>query len=167
MAGDDENMLQEDIEGESETIHDIGKGIVAGIAGTAALGVLVLLNNALGLVPQLDLVGMLTMVAGSAFPGMGWAIFFAGGGIVLGVGFALLDSHVEATTGAGEIVRGIIFGILVWLVFMILFMPFTGAGLFAMSFGIGAPVFTFVGDVIYGAVMGWVYGALHPEAVPQ
>ena len=72
---------------------------------------------------------------------------------MLGVIFALLDAHVEATTGAGELVRGVLFGILLWLVLMLVFMPVFGQGAFGMAFGIGAPVLSFVADVIYGLVL--------------
>jgi len=109
--------------------------------------------------------GMLTTFAGSTWPGMGWVVFFVGGGIVLGVIFALLDAHVEATTGAGEIVRGVFFGFLLWLIVMLIFMPVLGAGAFGMRFGVGAPIVCLAADLIYGLVLGAVYGAMHPETV--
>jgi hypothetical protein len=165
VRDEDKNMLKEDFEGESETIHDIGKGVIAGIVATAALALLLLVQGAVGLVPKFDVIGMLTMIAGSSWPGIGWIIFFGCGGIALGVTFALLDARVEATTGAGELVRGVLFGILLWLVLMLVLMPIYGAGAFGLAYGIGAPILTLVADVIYGLVLGAVYGAMHPETV--
>ena len=162
---DEEDLLQEDIEGESETIHDIGKGIVAGIVATAIAAGLVLLKGWLGAVPQFNPIGMLATFAGSASATTGWVIFAAGGVLVLGVTFALLDARVEATTGVGETARGILFGVLVWLVFMLVFMPVYGAGAFGLMLGTGVPVITAVAAIIYGVVLGAVYGAMHPETV--
>ncbi len=163
--GNDESLLQQDIAGESETIHDIGKGIVAGMAATAAAAAILAGKGLIGIMPDFDVMGMLTAFAGSTWPGLGWIVFFAGGGIVLGVIFALLDARVEATTGAGELARGVFFGFLLWLIVMLMFMPVLGAGAFGLKFGAGAPIVCLVADLVYGVVLGAVYGALHPETV--
>jgi hypothetical protein len=163
--GNDHNLLREDIAGESETIHDIGKGIVAGTVATVAAAAILAGKGVFGILPNFDVMGMLTAFAGSTWPGLGWIVFFVGGGIVLGVIFALLDARVEATTGAGELVRGIFFGFLLWLIVMLIFMPVLGAGAFGMRFGVGAPIVCLAADLIYGLVLGAVYGAMHPETV--
>lgn len=160
-----DNQLQEVFGGESETIHDIGKGIVAGIVATAAAAAILAGKSVFGIMPNFDVMGMLTAFAGSAWPGLGWIVFFVGGGIVWGVIFALLDARVEATTGAGELVRGLFFGFLLWLSVMLIVMPVLGAGAFGMRFGVGAPFVCLAADLIYGAVLGAVYGAMHPETV--
>ncbi len=59
------------MEGESETIHDIGKGIIAGMAATVAAAIILVGQAAVGVLPQFDVIGMLTMIAGSTWPGMG------------------------------------------------------------------------------------------------
>jgi len=41
---------------------------------------------------------------------------------------------------------------------MVVLMPMAGAGLFGMSMGVMAPVMTLVLHLIFGAVLGWVYG---------
>jgi Family of unknown function (DUF6789) len=161
----DDKLRQKDMGGESEIIHDIGKGIVAAAVATAAAAAILAGKNVLGILPDFDVMGMLTAFAGSTWPGMGWVVFFVGGGIVLGVIFALLDAHVEATTGAGEVVRGVFFGFLLWLIVMLIFMPVLGAGAFGMRFGVGAPIVCLAADLVYGLVLGAVYGAMHPETV--
>ena len=57
------------------------------------------------------------------------------------------------------------FGFLLWLIVMLVFMPFLGAGAFGMRFGVGAPIVCLAADLIYGLVLGAVYGAMHPETV--
>ena len=60
-----------------------------------------------------------------------------------------------------------IFGVGAWLMMMIAVMPMAGAGLFGMNFGMVAPVMTLVLHIIFGAVLGGVYGAERPETVSQ
>ncbi len=60
-----------------------------------------------------------------------------------------------------------IFGVGAWIATMILVMPLAGAGLFGMNLGVAAPVMTLVLHVIYGAVLGGVYGLERPEAPAQ
>jgi len=43
---------------------------------------------------------------------------------------------------------------------MLVLMPLVGAGFFALDLGVMAPVATLVLHVIFGAVLGVVYGAL-------
>jgi hypothetical protein len=44
-------------------------------------------------------------------------------------------------------------------------MPMAGAGLFGMNMGVMAPMMTLVLHLIFGAVLGWVYGrsAVSPD----
>ena len=159
------DLLRQDFEGESETIHDMGKGIVAGLVATTAVAALVALKGYVGATPQFDPVAMLATMAHSASRYVGWLVFFGGGTIFLGVMFGLLDARVEATTGAGELVRGLLFAALTWLIFMLIFMPVYGVGVFGNALGLSVPALTFVAAVIYGLLLGAVYGALHPETV--
>jgi hypothetical protein len=41
---------------------------------------------------------------------------------------------------------------------MVAIMPMVGAGLFGLALGVMAPVMTLVLHLIFGAVLGWVYG---------
>lgn len=52
-----------------------------------------------------------------------------------------------------------------WALMMILAMPMVGAGLFAVKLGILAPVMTLILHLIWGAVLGFVFGLLQGEAV--
>ncbi len=50
---------------------------------------------------------------------------------------------------------------------MIAVMPMAGAGLFGMNFGMMAPGMTMVLHIVFGAVLGVVYGAERPETAHQ
>jgi len=111
--------------------------------------------------PQSNVIGMLTRMTGMEWGGAGWVVLFVTG-TAIGIGFAALDSHVEHVTGAGEIVRGAMFGILIWVALLLLFIPFYGTEAISMGFLIAV----LLTNIVYGGVMGWVYGALQPETAP-
>ena len=62
------------------------------------------------------------------------------------------------------VVKGLIFGVLAWLVMMIVFMPVAGHGFFGLSLGIAAPVATFMQHLVFGAVLGAVYADTRSSA---
>ena len=74
----------------------------------------------------------------------------------------MLDPYLP---GGSHSVKGIVFGVGAWLLMMIVVMPMAGAGLFGMNLGIMAPIMTFILHVIYGAVLGAVYGAGSSETI--
>ncbi len=62
---------------------DVGKGMVAGLAATAALSALMAMKSAMGMMPQLDVIGMLSRMMGAAgSPAVGWIVHFLIGAVV-------------------------------------------------------------------------------------
>ncbi len=151
---------------EDSIFRDTGKGVIAGIAGSIALALLLLLKDAVGLVPDLSLIEAFVKLAGVTSQVTGWIIFFVINALIVGAVFAALDAHLERPEGSEEIVRGALFGVGLWFLTMILLMPMTPAGSFALHYGIIAPAVMFGAQVIQGMIMGGVYGALRPEPVP-
>jgi uncharacterized protein DUF6789 len=162
MKEEKDSLLQEEREivaGESEILHDLGKGIVAGVAGTVAVAILIFLQGAVGFLPEVSFITLLGNLVGGGSAIMGWLVLFALGGLVGGIAFAALDGHVGHVTGAGEIVHGILFAVLLWAVLMLILMPIYMTEAYVVSFAIAM----FVGLLVYGIVMGAVYGAMNPE----
>jgi len=146
------------------TGSNIFKGMVAGLVATVVLSALMVMKSMMGLMPNLDVIAMLSKMMGGSPPAMGWLAHFMIGTIVWGGLFAWLDPHLP---GKSRWLKGITFGIGAWLMMMIAVMPMAGAGLFGLSFGMMAPVMTLVLHIIFGAVLGGVYGAERPETVRQ
>jgi len=137
-------------------MRDIPKGLVAGLAATVVLTLLMGLKAMMGLMPQLDIPRMLAAMMGSPdMPVIGWIVHFIIGIVVYGVAIAVLDSKLPGTSHVGH---GVMLAVLGWLIMMVLLMPMAGAGLFGMNIGIMAPMMTLVLHLIFGAVLGWVYG---------
>ena len=142
------------------TGSNIFKGMVAGFVATVVLSALMVTKSMMGLMPELDVIAMLSKMMGGSSATMAWIAHFMIGTVVLGGLFAWLDPYLP---GKRHWLKGIAFGIGAWLLMMVAVMPMAGAGLFGMNFGIMAPGMTMVLHIIFGAVLGVVYGAERPE----
>lgn len=137
-------------------------GLIAGLAATVVLSVLMIIKSAAGMLPGLNAIAMLAQL-GNAYAGLpatpmtGWLLHFLIGTVLWGL---LFTWALHAIPGGGTTVQGMVFGVAAWLLMMIIPMPLAGAGLFGMNIGIAAPVATLVLHLIFGAVLGYVYGAL-------
>ncbi len=140
-----------------ENVHsrNYGKGLAAGFVATVMLSAIMLIKGAMGLMPQLDVIGMLSSMLGNSHAA-GWLAHFVIGTIAWG----LLFTAIFGAAPDGFWWRGMVFAIGAWLLMMIVVMPIAGAGLFGASLGIMAPVMTFVLHVIYGWVLGGAYGVM-------
>ncbi len=135
---------------------NIWKGMIAGFVGTVVLSALMVMKTMMGLMPELDVIAMLSTMMGTG-PAGGWLVHFVIGTVIWGALFAWIDPSLP---GGSHWVKGIVFAIGAWLLMMILVMPMAGAGFFGMNLGMMAPVMTLVLHIIYGAAMGATYGAL-------
>lgn len=138
---------------------NVGRGIVAGFVATIVLSALMLMKQAMGMVPQLNPIEMITQMMGVHYPGVGWGAHFFLGTIIWGILYAWLDPSLPGP----HWFRGAIFATGVWLIMVVVMMPMAGAGLFGARMGLMAPVATLVMHWIFGAVLGGVYGALLPK----
>jgi uncharacterized membrane protein YagU involved in acid resistance len=137
-------------------MRDIPRGMLAGLAATVVLSLLMVMKAMMGLMPQLDIAKMLAGTTGSPdMPFIGWILHFAIGIVGYGVAIAMLDSKLPGTSRVGH---GVMLGVIGWLIMMVVLMPMVGAGPFAINMGIMAPMMTLVLHLIFGAVLGGVYG---------
>ncbi len=131
----------------------VGRGVVAGLVATVALSVLMVMKHALGLMPELDPIGMITHMLGMSTPLVGWVMHFMIG-IVWGIAFALTSRMFPGAFW----LKGMLFSVVPWLIMMIVMMPMAGAGFFGLDLGMAAPVMTLMLHLVFGAVLGAVYG---------
>lgn len=142
-------------------MQNLKAGFLAGFVATVVLSVMMIVKTMMGIMPELDVIAMLSAMMGAPAV-MGWIGHFMIGTVAWGGGFAILYSLLP---GSGAVAKGIVFGIAAWLAMMIMVMPMAGAGLFGMSFGIMAPMMTLILHIIFGAVLGAVYSAKAAPAV--
>lgn len=137
-------------------------GIIAGLVATVVLSILMLMKGAMGLMPDLNIIRMLTEMAhqrmgAPATPLVGWMMHIVIGTVAWGLLFAVLSDKLPTSS---MVTKGMIFGAIAWLLMMIGPMPMAGAGLFGLKMGMMAPVMTLVLHLVFGAVLGAVYGRL-------
>lgn len=144
------------------------RSMIAGFAATVVLSLLMIMKTAMGVMPQLDVISMLSGMSQSMMgiggAGIGWLTHFLIGTVLWGVLFALLYGKLP---GSEPVRKGISFGILAWLLMMILPMPMAGAGFFGLALGMMAPVMTLILHIIWGAALGIVFRMLPAEAMVQ
>ena len=130
---------------------NLGRAIAAGITGTAAMTMLMLLAPKMGM-PPMNIGAMLGSVMGGNVV-LGWAAHF-----MIGTVLALSYAAVFAGRLPGApAVRGAIFSLLPWLMAQLVVMPMMGLGLFSGS--MLAAGGSLMGHLLFGAVAGLVYGA--------
>lgn len=132
-----------------------GKGPLAGLAATVVLSAIMMMKQAMGLMPELNPIAMITKMSGSSTPLMGWMGHFVIGTVLWGLLYAALDAKLAGP----HWLHGAIFATGAWFVMMVMLMPMAGAGLFGLGLGMMAPVATLMLHWIYGSVLGGVYGA--------
>lgn len=135
---------------------NISRGIAAGLAATAVLSMIMVAKGMMGLMPQLDVIGMLSSMMNTG-PMVGWLAHFMIGALAWGLGFVVLYRFLP---GGSDVTKGISLGIAAWVMMMVAIMPMAGAGFFGLKMGIVAPMMTLMLHVIYGAVLGFVYSKL-------
>ena len=131
-----------------------GRAVVAGLAGTAVMTIIMLEGPLMGM-PAMNIGRML-----GGFMGIpeapGWVVHF-----MIGTILAMIYVYVFSTRLPGyPWLRGTLYAVLPWFASQILVNPMMGAGVFASN--TPAPFMmvmgSLMGHVIYGAVVGGVYG---------
>lgn len=134
-------------------------GFGAGLVATIVLTALMMVKGAMGLMPELDPVHMMSVMVSDMMgfqenAAVGWVMHFMIGAIVWGGLFSIFFDFIP---GSSAMVKGILFGIGAWLAMMIGPMPMSGAGFFGLGMGIVAPMMTIMLHIVFGAVLGTIY----------
>jgi uncharacterized membrane protein YagU involved in acid resistance len=104
---------------------------------------------------KMDIAAMLgQMVGGWA---MGMAMHFINGTIIFPLIYALV---LYRFLPGPPVVKGILWGAILWLVAQLMVMPMMGAGVFSSNAGgMMAAVSSLVGHTVYGALLGIIAGS--------
>ncbi|MBJ6127416.1 DUF6789 family protein [Microvirga splendida] len=132
------------------------KGVLAGLAATTVLGLVMLLNEMTSFMPNTSVFDIMAGVMGGS-RATAWLIRYLSGALLWGVLFAWLSPYLPGTQ---YWIRGAAFGIGVWLLMMFIIMPAASLGLFGIGKGAFSPTLTLFLHLIWGAVLGATYGWL-------
>lgn len=130
--------------------------LIAGFVATVVLSMMMLAKQAMRLMPEMDMIGMISGMMRSS-RAVGWLVHFMVGTVVYGLAFLWIFAGPWAD---GYWLSGLALGALGWLIAMIMMMPMAGKGVFGMKLGAMVPVMSLVMHLVFGAILGWTFGAL-------
>ena len=137
---------------------NLSRAAVAGLIGTAAMTALLLVEPSIGL-PKIAMGQVLSTSLGlttahlSIGPALGWALHFLIGMALAVIYAGAFDRRLPGTA----VVRGMLYGALVFVVAQVVFMPLVGGGVFSRGDS-ELLAGSLLGHLLYGAVIGWTYG---------
>ncbi len=131
-------------------------GLIAGCTGSAALAVVFVMKSTMGIMPQMDIIVMLSAMMGMPLM-MGWIAHFLIGTVAWGGLFAVANSAIP---GSSQTIKGIVLGIAAWVAMMVMVMPMAGGGFFGSAFGVMGFAMPLMLHVLFGAVLGFVFQTL-------
>jgi hypothetical protein len=136
----------------SRLIPAVGVGVVGGLIGGVAFGILM---------QTMNMLGMVAMLVGSKSLAVGWLVHLAISAFV-GASFAILFSRTAIGTGWTALL-GMGYGVVWWVVGALLIMP-AKLGMTSMIFHVGKTQWqSLLGHVIYGLLLGVTFGLLAPR----
>ena len=136
----------------------IGRSIVGGVAGTAAM-TLLMYTAAPMMGVRMDIAQMLGSMLGNS-----WAAGLAAHAMNGAIVFPVLFAAVLYTRLSGSpVVRGMTCGAILWLVAQVVVMPMIGAGFFSLAAGgVMAAMASLIAHLVYGSILGAIAGAPEP-----
>jgi uncharacterized membrane protein YagU involved in acid resistance len=144
-------------------------GVSAGFAATLAMSAVMLLNDRMSLIPQVDLIRdlrhVIQILMGLRTPFLlAWLIHLILGSYVFGCVFAIVFDHLSG----GPVMRGVYFGLAIWLLLMLTAFPLLGYGFFGFGMALGAApaAATLVLHLVYGLALGFAFGSVHTMTEP-
>jgi uncharacterized membrane protein YagU involved in acid resistance len=142
---------------------NVVRTILGGLVGTLAITLLMYKGAPMMGLPEMDIAAMLGRILGGWTPGMmmHWA-----NGVVI---FPLIYAYALFSRLPGApAVKGITWGIILWVMAQLIVMPMMGAGIFGLKMGgIMAAIGSLMGHIVYGALLGWIGGNSHPERIER
>jgi uncharacterized membrane protein YagU involved in acid resistance len=134
---------------------NIGRAILGGFVGTLAITMLMYKGAPMMGMPKMDIAAMLGQMLGGWT--MGMVMHFLNGTVIFPLIYAYL--LFPRLPGAPAL-KGIAWGVILWLLAGILVMPMMGGGAFGAKVGgMMSAVGSLMGHIIYGALLGWIGGA--------
>ncbi|MCI0404799.1 MAG: DUF1440 domain-containing protein [candidate division Zixibacteria bacterium] len=138
------------------------KALTAGFVATLAMTMLMYVAPMMGM-PKMDIAAMLGGMLGGGMPEpmggawlVGMLIHFVNGTIIFPLIFAFL---LYSRFPGAPVVKGILWGLILWFLAQIMVMPMMGAGFFAGN--TPQPFMTvfgsLMGHLVYGVILGWLY----------
>ncbi len=133
---------------------DNTKAIIGGIVGTIAMTLMMMYMAPMMAGMPMDIAGMLGGMLGGWTMGMIAHVIM--GAIIFPLVYVLIVYHFIA---GPPLVRGLVFGTMLWLVAVVIVMPIAGAGVLMSNVGgMMAVIAALIGHLVYGGLLGAIAG---------
>jgi hypothetical protein len=134
---------------------NISRSILGGFVGTVAITMVMYVVAPMMLGQPMDIAAMLGSTLGDNW-WAGMVTHFVNGTVIFPLIFSFLLFGVLPGSPA---VKGITWGVILWLLAQVVVMPMMGAGFFsANAGGLMAAIGSFLGHVVYGWLLGLIAG---------
>jgi hypothetical protein len=136
----------------------VSRVLFGGVIGTLAITFLMYVGAPMMGLPKMDIAAMLGSVLGGW--AMGMTMHVLNGAVI----FPLIYAYfLFGKLPGAPYLKGILWGIALWLIAQLMVMPMMGAGVFGLKMGGPmAAMGSLVGHVLYGALLGSIAG--HPRS---
>ena len=130
------------------------KAIIGGIVGTIVMTLMMMYMAPLMTGMPMDIAAMLGGMLGGWTMGMIAHVIM--GAIVFPLIYVLIVYHL---VGGPPLVRGLVYGAILWLIAVIVVMPIAGAGVLMSNVGgMMAVIAALIGHLVYGGLLGGIAG---------
>ena len=135
---------------------NMGRAILAGFSGTVLLTLMMRFVAPVMTGQSMDMARKLGDMLGAS-PALGMVIHFVNGSVIFALIYVLVFYRV--LPGAPWI-KGLLFGVILWLVLETVMMPMMGGGIFSSQMGgMKMAVAALAGHLVYGAALGSIAGS--------
>jgi uncharacterized membrane protein YagU involved in acid resistance len=128
------------------------RGLLAGFVATVLLTMMMYFGAPMMIGKPMDIAAHLGAMMGGAWTA-GMIVHFILGTVLFPIGFLVL---VYRRIAGAAWLKGVVWGITLWLAAMVVVMPLTGGGLFMGA--MPSAVASLAGHIVYGAVLGAIIG---------
>ena len=137
------------------------KAILGGLAGTVMMTMMMRFVAPIMLGHPMDIAGMLANMMGGV-RAVGMAAHLMNGVVIFPLVYTFL---VFRYLPGPPLLRGVIWGAVLWVVAEAMIMPMAGAGFFSSAIGgAKAAAAALMGHLVYGALLGYIAGTAVTEA---
>ena len=133
---------------------NVSRALLGGFIGTVAITFLMYIGGPMMGLPKMDIAAMLGGMLGGWTIGM--MMHVVNGTLIFPLIFAYF---LFGKLPGAPYLKGILWGLILWLMAQLVVMPMMGAGVFGLKMGGIRPAFgSLMGHVIYGAILGAIAG---------
>ncbi len=143
---------------------NIGKAILGGFVGTLAMTLMMYIVGPMMGMMKMDIAASLGQVMNMPW-GAGMFVHFLNGTVIFPLIYAF---RLYRVLPGGPTVKGIGWGVILWLLAQLFVMPMMGGGVFSSQMGGMMTAFgSLLGHVVYGALLGAIAGSAETPIAMQ